>query len=304
MILKGQSDSYSFDPSDKGSLLRANGKFGSTYTGKRNSDGQKVVIKQLNPALAGDEKAVKRFMREAVLEIGHPGLARGLDYIRQGNAHFLAREFFAGSGLPSYLHKFKADTQALLDVTIKTCGALAALHEKGIIHCDIRPSNILVGDDMQVKLIDLGLAFFPGDPPAERSPFALIYSPPEQVMNCGEAVNSSSDIYSLAVTLYECLSGNVPFQHENPEMMMQLMINMPLQPHRRIPDPVFQVLLKATAKYKFPLPPNKYRKDDLVKLMRAGQENRYFSAGMFAHDLAEAAVRGKKKKNFWKRWLD
>jgi serine/threonine protein kinase len=298
VTLKGKTDSYFFDPSDKRSILRANGKFGSTYVGKRGSDGIKVVIKQLDAVLAKDEKAVARFIRESKGVNDLDGSLKVLDQITEGNDHFLVREYFPGSDLLAYSRAEKMNASMTISLMVKVCAVLRDLHKKEIIHRDIRPANILVGFP-EVKLIDLGLARFPGDDPSEKSPFALIYSPPEQVMNCGAAVNTSSDIYSLALTIYECMSGTVPFQHNNPEMLMQLMINVPIQPHKRIPAPVFAVLQKAASKFKFLLPPNKYKKEELLKLILKGQEQRYFSVDEFALDLMEAGL--KERPSFFKR---
>jgi eukaryotic-like serine/threonine-protein kinase len=128
-----------------------------------------------------------------------------------------------------------------------------------------------------------------------------LFTPPEQVMNCGEAVNATSDLYSLGVTLYECLTGKIPFRHQNPEMVMQLMINIPLEKDKRIPDALWKVIAKATSKHRFPLPPNKYKKEELVKLMLKGQEQRYASAHEMGVDLLAALPQLQRKKGFWKR---
>jgi serine/threonine protein kinase len=311
MILQGKTGSYSFNPSDKSSVLRANGKFGSTYIGNRESDGMKVVIKQLNPGLKSDSKAVERFICEGRLDDRIPGLLKIFEWFEQEGEYYLVREYFEGTDLRSFAQTRPIKLDEVIKIFVHVCMTLDGLHLLGVIHRDVRPANILVGnmdefgemDGQGVRLIDLGLARFPDHDKNEKSPFALIYSPPEQVMNCGAAVNATSDLYSLGVTLYECIAGKVPFQHQNPEMMMQLMINMPLERDKKIPGALWEVIAKATSKYKFPLPPNKYKKEELVKLMLKGQEGRYHAAREMGADLVESLkeIGRKKGGGFFKR---
>ena len=85
--------------------------------------------------------------------------------------------------------------------------------------------------------------------------FALIYSPPEQVLNCPELINATTDIYSLAITLYELLTRKVPFSNPHPTLLMHLQLVQALPKHRNIPDLLFEILQRATAKYSFQRPP-------------------------------------------------
>ena len=300
MILKSPNDSYVLDPAKAELVLRSNGKFGSTYLGKRVSDSITVVIKKLNPALAGEVKALTRFKRESALKLDHPGLVKVFEYFIFENDHYLVREFFPGTDLRALPGKRKLNAREIVEAAIKVCDALSYIHQFGIVHRDIRPANIIVGDGGVIKLIDLGLAKFPGDDPSEKNPFALIYSPPEQVMNCSEAVNPTSDIYALAISIYECITGKIPFQHGNPEMMMQLMLNMPLEKDRKVPAALLEVLARASSKYHFPLPPNKYKRSELVELMLKGQETRYKTAMEFGAALKEV-LPGLNKGGFLKR---
>ena len=302
MILKSPLDSYLIDPAKAELVLRSNGKFGSTYLGKRVSDNIAVVIKKMNPALADEVKAVTRFRRESVLKLDHPGLVKVFEYFIFENDHYVVREFFPGTDLRAFCARRKPGAREVAEIGVKVCEALSYIHQFGIVHRDIRPANIIVGDSALVKLIDLGLAKFPGDDPSERNPFALIYSPPEQVMNCNAAVNPASDVYSLAISIYECITGKIPFQHSNPEMMMQLMLNMPLEKDRKIPAALFDILIKASSKYRFPLPPNKYSKKELVDLMLKGQEGRYGTAKELGTAL-EGVLPGLNKEGFIKRFL-
>ena len=191
------------------------------------------------------------------------------------------------------------------------------MHDKGIYHCDLRPQNILLYYDTnnkidltypEVYLLDLGLAKTDAENASiTTSPFALIYSPPEQLLNHYELVNCSSDLYSLGITLYECITGVIPFTDENPELVMHLQLNAPLDENKKIPNPLFEVLKKATSKHKFTLPPNKIDSRELHEKLLLGQMERYHDANEFRYaltrvlDHAVMAEEIEKSKPWWNK---
>ena len=293
MQLSGKYDTYAFDPGKSADVLRAKGKFGTSYLA-RNSKGQRVVVKMLAPALKRDENAVRRFLGELRVPSDHPGLVKCIEAFRSGEDLYLVREYAEGRPL----HENRTDVKGLIAIASKVLDALDYLHRQGVVHRDIRPQNVIVNGET-VKLIDLGLAKIESEE-NERTPFSLIYSPPEQVLNCGEAVNATSDIYSLALTLYECMTGKQPFAHEHPEMLMHLMINQPLKPDKKIPQSLFSVLQKAAARHHFVKPPNKYPRGELVRLLRKGQNERYSTAADFKKALHGLDLR-EEKTGLWTR---
>ena len=300
ITLTGQNASYRFS---ENSLLKHKGKFGSVYTGTKTEDNSKVIIKQLDPAGGKSNAAIMRFMKEAYIRVDHPGIAKTLDFITKENHYYLVREYVEGLDYSAIIKKHAPGKRVRLVFSIicalKVLQVLDFLHQMNIFHRDIRPSNIMVkftGDKKkidfykqpEVKLIDLGLAkidhqeFTKDD---EKVPFALIYSPPEQVLNHNKLVNASSDIYSLGVTLYQMITLKTPFQHNNPEILMNLMLTQELPKKRIIPEDLFNVLMNATAKYRFPLPPNRYPQEELEKMLASGQASRYQSAKAMQDDL-------------------
>jgi len=284
--LKGKHSAYIFDDEKKEDLLRDKGKFGNTYIGK-DEKGEKVVIKKLSTHLKKDEKAVKRFLREAEIPSAHTNIIKCRETFEQNGDYYLVREFVEGKSLK----EIKADAKFIIQCAIKVLDALEYLHKQNIVHRDVRPNNIIVNGD-NVTLIDLGLAKTANDE-NEKTPFSLIYSSPEQVLNSNEFVNASSDLYSLAITIYECITGKSAFSHTHPEMLMHMMINKPIEPNRKIPAQLFSVLLKATNKCSLPKPPRKYTRKELINFLLEGQKHRYSSASEFreallAVDLKEA----------------
>ena len=294
--LKGKHSAFTFDDEKKEDVLRDKGKFGNTYTGK-DERGEKVVIKKLSTHLKKDEKSVKRFLKEAEIPSAHINIIKCLEAFEQSGDYYLVREYVEGKSLK----ETKADAKFVVHWAIKVLDALEYLHKQNIIHRDVRPNNIIVNGD-NVTLIDLGLAKT-ANGENEKTPFSLIYSPPEQVLNCNDLVNASSDLYSLAISIYECITGKPAFSHTHPEMLMHLMINKPIEPNSKIPKALFEILLKATSKSSLPKPPRQCTRKELIDLLLEGQKERYNSAAEFKEALlaVDSNVKNKNLFDFFKK---
>lgn len=298
--LLGDNGNYLFDPENKKLVLKENGKFCSVYLGINKDNKQKVVIKKLNPALVKNLASVERFKLESALNIRHPNLTAVLDYITHQDDHYIVRTFVDGTDMQKFSKSKTGRKKELLSFYLRCAvgilNALEELHKNKIIHCDIRPSNMVIGFDANeeinfsnpdIRLIDFGLAKRNEQQAKihERIPFALIYSPPEQVLNEAELVNATSDLYSLGISLYEMISGESPFANANPEKLMNLQINQNIEKHPLIPASVFKILRKATNKEIFSLPPNRYSHEQIVEHLLKGQKNRYISATEFREEV-------------------
>lgn len=295
--LRGKNGNYFFDPDDKASLLRGKGKFSSVYSGVRISDNMQVAIKSLNPKLCDSPQDHARFLKEAGFSFDHPNIYKTLDFISDKDGDYIVREYIDGENLMNLSKKGKLKKAGIpfyLKCMKGLLRALEELHSQNIIHCDIRPSNIMVEfkkntreidfENPVVKLIDLGLARI-NNSRETKTPFALIYSSPEQLLNFEKLVNPSSDLYSMGITFYELLTGEKPFYSEHPVMIMTLQVTQELSKHRKIPEPLFTIIKKATAKYNFKLPPRYYEKDELEIMLAKGIENRYQTAREMLDDI-------------------
>ena len=177
-----------------------------------------VAIKILSPKLLADPAAREQFQKEAraAARLSHPAIVGILDFGEHEGTLFYVMEYVAGTNLADWLaeNQRMAHGQALKLAEI-IGGALDAVwRESSLIHCDIKPGNILLGGDGAVKLTDLGLARIAGSA-ATREPSASIegtptYIAPEQIE--GLEPDCRSDIYSLGLTLYHLLTGNPPFE--------------------------------------------------------------------------------------------
>ena len=295
---------YIYDPGEPSAKIRSAGKFNSVYRGYDKENDEAVIIKKLNESLRSNTTSVERFKREFSFNIIHPNIVQTLAYIEHSGDHYIIREYAQGIDLKTLSENKKLKKEHILSYALDILDALQALHEQGIIHCDIRPANVIVDEKTnQAKLTDLGLSKkkneFTG-----RSPFALIYSPPEQLLNISELVNESSDLYALGITLYELLTGEIPFYHTNPELLMNLQLTQVLGKNKKIPYALFKIIKKATNKYPFPLPPKYFNHEILVEFLSEAQLKRYQTA----NEMKEALLKIKKiylrKLHFGKNFSD
>jgi serine/threonine protein kinase len=132
-------------------------------------------------------------------------------------------------------------------------------------------------------LIDYGLAKLVNEKntrifTSRKSEFPMVYSSPEQLLNYFSLVNATSDLYSAGITLYELLTGNVPFIEQIPIMLMTRIITCEIPVNRKIPKELFPILQKVTSKFLLRKPPNRYTAYELKMMLIEGQKNRYQTA--------------------------
>jgi serine/threonine-protein kinase len=185
-----------------------------------------VAVKVLKPELCGDAEFLHRFRTEArtTASLNHPGIAGVHDYgetaaIPDGpqDTAYLVMELVEGDPLAAIISRLgRLTAEATLDVLEQAGHALQAAHERGYVHRDVKPGNIMVGPTGVVKLTDFGIAKAADAAPVTRSGMVMgtaHYIAPEQALG-GEA-EPASDVYSLAVVGYECLIGHRPFLSDN-----------------------------------------------------------------------------------------
>ena len=217
-------------------LLGAGGT-STVWLAKQLSLDRVVAIKILSPALLADEAARAQFQKEAraAARLSHPAIVGIVDFGEHQGTLYYVMEYVAGTNLAEWLaaNQRMAHGQALKLVDI-VAGALDAAHrESALIHCDVKPGNILLGTDGSVKVTDLGLARIAGSA-ATREPSASIegtptYIAPEQIE--GREPDCRTDIYSLGLTLYHLLTGKPPFEGRSLDEILEA------QQSDYLPDP-------------------------------------------------------------------
>lgn len=226
------------------------GGMGKVYLARREKDGQRVAIKVLPPKKAlEDEQALKRFYREMDLSrrIHHPNLTRTLEVGSLGDAHYMVMEYVPGDSLYNLVKGIHGGSGPLrVDEAaryfLRILSGLHAAHENGLVHRDVKPSNLMVTPEGDGKILDLGLAKSMGEESPLTHPNAVVgtldYASPEQLADASKA-DRRSDIYSTGCTLYFALAGRPPFEGgdivskifrhrmEDPEPLEKLVSGLP-----------------------------------------------------------------------------
>ena len=183
-----------------------------------------VTLKVISEKYLGDESARLRFLREAraAASVRHQNVASVLHLGRTGSSYFYAMEFVEGETLESLIKRSgRLEVKLALEIAAQVTTGLAAIHKQKLVHRDIKPTNIMVsldeGGGATAKIIDLGLAKPVNESASEAAislPGAFVGTPefasPEQF--AGVRVDIRSDLYSLGVTLWEMVTGQVPFR--------------------------------------------------------------------------------------------
>ncbi|MGW5880031.1 serine/threonine-protein kinase [Nocardiopsis terrae] len=179
-----------------------------------------VAVKLLHPAQMAEPTARERFRTEGRITAGlsHPGIAQVYDYGEEEGRAFLIMELVVSEPLSQVLREQgRLSADQTLDFVCQAAKALAAAHARGVVHRDIKPGNLLVAEDGQLKLTDFGIAR--GDTSVTLTQTGMVmgtaqYISPEQAS--GRPASAASDLYALGVVAYECLSGQPPFTGDSP----------------------------------------------------------------------------------------
>ncbi len=238
--------------------LIGSGGMANVYKAYDNTLNRVVALKVLKEEHREDLEFVRRFEREAraVLSLSHENIVRSYDVGEDGDISYIVLEYVEGSTIKEMI---KSDgpmaPKVAVNLTCQVLEALAHAHQKGIIHRDIKPQNVIVTPRGRAKLTDFGIA---RDVAATTRTFAgsntvmgsVHYISPEQAR--GEDVTEASDIYSCAIMLYEMLTGQVPFGGDNSVAIalkhLQEDITPPAEINPKIPSALSDVVVKAAAK--------------------------------------------------------
>jgi beta-lactam-binding protein with PASTA domain/tRNA A-37 threonylcarbamoyl transferase component Bud32 len=212
--------------------------------------GRRVAVKVLHPALAGDESFLLRFRGEARLaaSLDHPGIMRVFDWGEEREGPYLVLELLTGGSLRSVLDRSGTLSHAQVARIGATCASgLAFAHRRGIIHRDIKPGNLLFDDEGHVRIGDFGVARAVAEA-SLTDPTGVVlgtarYASPEQAT--GSQLDDRTDVYSLALVLYEALTGAVPFDGETVSAILMARVGATLPPSRDL-GPLAPILAEAT----------------------------------------------------------
>jgi serine/threonine-protein kinase len=221
------------------------GAMGRVYRAQHQLMGRIVALKVIAPELISNERVVSRFLREMrlVARLDHPNVVRAFDADQVDNVFFIVMEYVPGKSLGDMLKLGPLPAVDVIRYASQAALGLGHAHEQGILHRDVKPSNLLFSQDQKiVKVLDLGLGALMEVDPEESFRTAdgiavgtIDYMSPEQAS--GKSLDGRSDLYSLACCMYHLMTGRCPFQHENPISRLAMRIQSKPTPIRDyLPD--------------------------------------------------------------------
>lgn len=249
------------------------GGMADVYMAKDHKLNRNVAVKVLKSEYVEDEKFLKKFETEAqaVARLSHQNIVNIYDVGMEDGINYIVMELAEGITLKEYIRKKGyLSPKETVEISTQIASAISHAHKNHIIHRDIKPQNILVSDTGIIKVTDFGIAKATSSNTVTSTATAMgsvHYISPEQAK--GRFCDEKSDIYSLGITMYEMVTGHVPFDHENGVtialMHLQNEITPPSQIRDGIPDSLEKIILKCTMKK----PEERYQTaDDLIADLR------------------------------------
>jgi len=224
------------------------------YKAKCHKLNRQVAIKVLKEEFSSDSNFVGKFNMEAQAAAGlsHPNIVSVYDVIDEGKLHYIVMELIEGITLKSYIaKKGRLEVKETIGIAIQVAQGIAAAHEQHIIHRDIKPQNMIISKDGKVKVADFGIARAVSAQTLSSAAMGSVhYISPEQAR--GGYSDERSDLYSLGITMYEMVTGRVPFEGENTVSIALAHLNDALVPpsvyHPEIPIRLEQIIIKCAEK--------------------------------------------------------
>ncbi len=256
------------------------GGMGIVYRARDGKLDRDVALKVLATGAPTDEITRRRFRKEALAlsQLNHPNIATVYDFDSEGAVDWLVMELVAGQTLSQRLLSGTVAEQEVIEIALQIASALEEAHDRGIVHRDLKSSNIMVTPRGLVKILDFGLALLmpPVEDPGRTRALSEIvgvagtipYMSPEQVL--GDTIDVRSDLYSLGVVLYELAAGRRPYVETNEARLIDAILHRTPAPPRELNPHVSPALQQI-----------------ILKLLEKQPELRYQSAKELADDLRQ-----------------
>ena len=234
--------------------LIGSGGMSDVYKAKCHKLNRLVAIKVLKLEFRGDKNFIEKFKMEAqaAARLSHPNIVSVYDVVDEEPLHYIVMELIEGITLKNYIaKKGKLEIKEAIGIAIQVSQGIAAAHEQRIIHRDIKPQNMIISRDGKVKVADFGIARAATAQTINATAMGSVhYISPEQAR--GGYSDARSDIYSLGITMYEMVTGRVPFEGDNTVTIalahLEEPITKPSVYNPEIPVGFEQIILKCTEK--------------------------------------------------------
>ena len=251
------------------------GGMGNVFRATDKMLGREVALKMLHPQLTMQAQFLERFKKEArvLAQLLHPNIAVIYNFIEQEGHHFMVMEYVEGTSLDDLLKKYKTlPTSFVVPVFIQALEGLQHAHKKNILHRDIKPSNLMLTTDGTLKIMDFGIAKVAGEQKmtqVNKIVGTVEFMAPELIQ--GKEASPASDIYAMGVTLYELISGQLPFESDTDFNLMQAILKKKIKPLEKLGSTISKAL-----------------SDIVMKALDKNPDNRYPNARSFQQALINA----------------
>lgn len=230
------------------------GGMSEVYRAKCHKLNRLVAIKVLKEEFSSDAGFVKKFKMEAQAAAGlsHPNIVSVYDVVDEGSIHYIVMELIEGITLKSYItKKGRLGSKEAIGIALQVAQGIAAAHDQHIVHRDIKPQNMIISRDGKVKVADFGIARAVTTQTIGATAVGSVhYISPEQAR--GGFSDSRTDIYSLGITMYEMVTGTVPFDGDNTVSIALAHLEQPVTPPSRlnpeVPVSLERIIMKCTQK--------------------------------------------------------
>ncbi|MBI4744588.1 MAG: serine/threonine protein kinase [Actinobacteria bacterium] len=270
------------------------GGMAEVYMAKDGILGRTVAIKVLHSRFAHEANFVERLRREAqaAANLNHPNIVSIFDWGGQDDAYFIVMEYLEGRNLKEIIEQeAPLAPDRVIEISRKVCSALQFAHRHNIIHRDIKPHNIIITSEGEVKVTDFGIAVASSSNLTQTGSIVgtAYYVSPEQAQ--GKPAQATSDIYSLGIVMYEMLTRQLPFKGDSPVAVAFKQVHeAPVSPRRH--NPIIPVRLEKT----------------VMRALSKNSSERYQSAYQMKEDLtslgksegeSKDTYLGEREKNYW-----
>ncbi len=282
----------------------ASGGMGTVYRSFDTTLGRVVAVKLMKDELASDEDAVNAFAAEAraCAALNHTNIIHIYTFDQEGAHKYLVMELADAGSLDDRIETHKRVPELdVLDVGIKVTSALATALKHGLLHLDIKPSNILFNSDGEPKLVDFGLA---RKTDAEKDNYAPVfgtpyYIAPERVQQTGESF--LSDMYSLAGTLYHSLVGHVPFEAPTVDEVVAAQIHTALVPASTVNPEVSHATSEALSRAMAKRPEERFQSYDEFRMALEAARSQFLIRHFTGQEAAPASPAPREGRSWWRR---
>jgi serine/threonine protein kinase len=254
-----------------------NENFGAVYSGVDTRNNQKIILKKVAKSNLKGIDSINREFSNQINSIAFPEI---IAYEEDDVNVVLLSKFKSGERLDIFWNGVKKKNQisTLKQIVLGLKPIMDKMEIEKIVHCDIKPSNILVdkkNDKLHLSLIDFGMAtpFYCQE--VRDLKFPLGYAAPELILNHLELVNQKTDVFAIGVMIWRLFANKIPLSHPNPSIYTNLQLNLELPQNENISKQLLQILNIASKKHNFRLPPNLLNREEVKENLENARNQRF-----------------------------